>query len=194
MITLIFSSNKEKGRAILTQSGVTLFELLVAVLLLGMVSTMIYSVLNVGIGFAKKGEQHILAIEQEQGILALFHRQINSAWYDAKQRKIMISADDDMLRIFTHQPFIYKKAAGLVLAIYRYDAAEQAVYYTEKRDFYNVDYTEDYTPDFADMKFLVKAAKPLSWAYDPDTGGVTVTYGEKHYDFFPKCMPESPGI
>lgn len=187
-------------QTIFSQSGVTLFELMVAVLLLGMISTMIYSVLNVGITFADKGEKQILALEKEQGFLSLLHRQINSAWYNTKQKKIIIHADDDMLQIITHQPFLYR-SAGLVLAIYRYDASEQVVYYTEKRDFYNVDYNEDYTPDFEEMEFLLRTDTPVSWSYDSDevvevdgAAGVSVTYENKEFYFVPKCILKTPKV
>lgn len=196
MISRAFFYNREvlnTNKIIHNQRGVTLFELTVAVLLLGMISTMIYSVLNVGIRFADKGEKQILAIEKEQGFLSLLHRQVNSAWYNKKLKKIMIYADTDKLQILTLQPFIYR-SSGLVLAIYRYDAAEQMVYYTEKRDFYNIDYDEDYTPDFEEMQFLISTDSPITWSFEPDDEGVSVVYEEEEYYFVPKCIPTTPKV
>lgn len=170
-----------------SQAGVTLFELLVAVLLLALVSTMIYSVLNVGISFAAKGEKKIFAMSQEQGFFELLDRQITSAWYDPRQRKIRISADETTLKIFTHQPLLYRNV-GLVLAIYRYDPAENTVYYTEKRDYYNIDYTDDYVPALENMYFLLRTKSPLAWSYDEEAESVTVNYGDKQYELIPKCL------
>ena len=189
----IVAYQKHRGKGafpLVSQRGVTLFELMVAVLMLGLVSTMIYSVLNVGITFADKGERQIVAIEQEQGFLDLLHRQINSAWYDSKLKKIRVVAEDDTLKIFTRQPLLYR-ATGLVLAIYRFDPGEQTVYYTEKRDFYNIDYTDDYIPDFEDMYFLLNTKFPLEWSHDEETGSLFLTYGEKEYEFIPKCQKKT---
>jgi len=44
------------------QAGFTLFELIIAMLLVTMVSVMIYSILNVGIKFSDKGDKKILAL------------------------------------------------------------------------------------------------------------------------------------
>ena len=178
---------KQRSCPLVSQTGVTLFELMVAVLLLGMVSTMIYSLLNVGITFAEKGEAQILAMEQEHGLLDLLHRQINSAWYDTRLKKIRIVAEDDTLKIFTRQPLLYR-TAGLVLAIYRYDPAEQTLYYTEKRDYYNIDYTDEYVPDFDDMYFLLSPNKEVAWSQDEEAGSVSIEYGDKQYEFIPKCQ------
>lgn len=172
------------------QQGVSLFELLVAVLLLGMISAMIYSVLNVGITIAAKGEKKILAMEQEQGFLELLHRQVKGAWYDSKQRKIMIRGSEDLLQIFTRQPLLYNRTSGLILAIYRVNPGDNAVYYAEKRDYYNLDYTEEYAPDFDEMLRLYQPVSELAWSFDPETGGLTVTSGEKQYQLFPRCLPE----
>lgn len=182
---------KEIPTSLKNQQGVSLFELLVAVLLLGMISSMIYSVLNVGINIAAKGERKILAMEQEQGFLELVHRQVKGAMYDTKQRIMMIRAGDDLLQIFTRQPLLYNRTSGLVLAIYRIDPSDGAVYYGERRDYYNIDYTEDYAPDIEDMLLLFTPSKDLSWAYDPEAEaeGLTMTLGEREYQFFPRCLP-----
>lgn len=192
--TAIRFMTDERGKAmrprpLISQAGVTLFELMVAVLLLALVSTMIYSVLNVGISFADKGESQILAMEQEQGFLDLLHRQVSSAWYDPRQKKIRIVAEDDTLKIFTRQPLLYR-TTGLVLAIYRYEPGEQTVYYTEKRDYYNIDYTDDYMPDFEDMYYLLTTPNSVAWSHDEETGAVLLDYGERQYEFIPKCQKE----
>ncbi|MBU0728261.1 MAG: prepilin-type N-terminal cleavage/methylation domain-containing protein [Proteobacteria bacterium] len=167
--------------------GVTLFELMVAVLLLGMISTMIYSVLNVGITFSAKGENKILEIERKYAFLDLMHRQIHSALYNKTESRIMIAAQENILKIVTRSPMIYRQE-GLVLAIYRYDPIEEDVYYTEKRDFYNADYQDEYVPDFDDMRLLLHNAGSITFAYDPATAnGVQLEYLGESYDIVPRC-------
>ncbi len=182
---LIFKLNFTKNR-----QGFTLFELLVAVVLLAIISTMIYSVLNVGIKFNDKGEKQLSAQAHEHGLLELLRRQINSARYDQRKNEMQIAVQNDILRIVTRQPLIYR-AAGVVLAIYRFDDRHHTVYYTEKRDFYNVDYDEGYVPDQADMLALTKTAQPLSVVYDADEGVVFAQLDGKTFDFLPKCWPST---
>lgn len=189
-MTLNTQERSRRPSGLKNQQGVSLFELLVAVLLLGMISAMIYSVLNVGISIAAKGEKKILAIQQEQGFLEVLHRQVKGAWYDSKQRKIMIRGSEDLLHIFTRQPLLYNRTSGLILAIYRVNPADNAVYYAEKRDYYNQDYTEGYAPDFDEMLRLYQPVSELAWSYDPGTASLTVTSGEKQYQLFPRCLPE----
>lgn len=171
------------------QQGVSLFELLVAVLILGMISSMIYSVLNVGISITARGEKKILAMEREKGFLELLHRQVKGAMYDLKQRTIMIYGEEDKLQIFTRQPLLYNRTSGVVLAIYRINPGDGGIYYTEKRDYYNLDYGEDYTPEIEEMLLLYQPVAPLSWQYDSETGGLTVISGEKQYEFYPRSLP-----
>lgn len=169
-----------------SEKGFTLFEILIAMLLLGIISTMIYSVLNVGIKFSDKGEKRIHSLERERNLLALLHRQINCAWYDTQQKKIIISADNDILRLVTRSPLIHHKV-DLIWAVYRYRTDEKAVYYIEKKDFYNIEYDEEYVPDFEDMIMLSKDIKALVMTYDPESGeGVTVEYEGRRYEFMPK--------
>lgn len=170
----------------------TLFEIMVAVLLLGMISVMIYSVLNVGIRFADKGEHKILAIAREQGFISVLHRQVNSAYFDSDKKDVIISADGDILRIVTRSPLLYR-SAGLVLAIYRYSAMEQAVYYTEKRDYYNLDYDEEYVPDFEEMHIFLNSVSSLAMNYDTEEKALTVDYMDRQQVFTPRCAELEAG-
>ncbi len=176
-----------------SEKGFTLFEILIAMLLLGIISTMIYSVLSVGIKFSDKGEKRVHSLARERNFLALLHRQINCAWYDTQQKKIIISADNDILRLVTRSPLIHHKV-GLVLAVYRYRPDEKAVYYIEKKDFYNIEYDGEYVPEFNDMIMLSGDIEALVMTYDPESGeGVSVEYGGRHYEFMPKSMSGSAG-
>lgn len=166
--------------------GVTLFELLVAVLLLGLVSTMIYSMFDVSIRISAKGEARIEELAREQGLLELLGRQVNDAWYDVKQRRIRAAKQGELFQLYTRFPLLHRDA-GVVLAIYRYDEATRTLYYTEKRDFYNADYTPEFVPDQAEMRVLARFTRPLTLTYEAGSDLVSVAFGDDHYQFLPRC-------
>ena len=173
------------------QRGITLFELLVAVVLLGMVSAMIYSVLNVGINFSARGGKHLERLSREKNLLSLLRRQVNGAWYDLRFGKVEISGGDGVLRIVTRQPLLHRNA-GSVLAVYRVNAAEQALYYLEKKDYFNTEYGEQYLPDFSEMAKLYAGDQPVTLAFEPGKSRVLVSLGGEEFAFSPKCLP--PGV
>ena len=173
------------------QRGITLFELLIAVVLLGMVSTMIYSVLNVGIKFSARGGKHLETLSREKNLLSLVRRQVNGAWYDLRFGRVEISGGDGVLRIVTRQPLLHRDA-GSVLAVYRVNAAEQALYYLEKKDYFNTDYGEKYLPDFSEMVKMYGGERPVTLAFEPAQSRVVVTLGGEAFAFSPKCLP--PGV
>ncbi|MDA8160981.1 MAG: prepilin-type N-terminal cleavage/methylation domain-containing protein [Desulfobacteraceae bacterium] len=169
------------------QRGFTLFEVLIAMLLLAMVAGMLFSVISVGIKFTDQGNRRILAMERKYGFLSLISRQIASAVYDPTQKRILMWADDTAFKLVTRNPYIYPEA-GEVLAIYRYNADEQAIYYTEKRDYYNIDYGEKYVPDFKDMTIISRAESDFMVQYDQDTSPeVLLEYRGEQYSVVPKC-------
>ena len=173
------------------QHGITLFELLIAVVLLGMVSTMIYSVLNVGINFSARGEKHLETLTRVENLLSLLRRQVNGAWYDLRFGRVEISGGDGVLRIVTRQPLLHR-TAGTVLAVYRINEAEQALYYLEKVDYFNTEYGEKYLPDFSEMEKIYAAERPMTLAYEPEKSRVIVSLGGETFSFVPKCLP--PGV
>ncbi len=173
------------------QAGFTMFELLIAMTLLSMVSVMIYSILNVGIQFSSKGEAKILALERQYGFLSLLKLQVSSALYDAKEKKLLISADGTFFSIVTRSPFIYR-SAGVVLAVYRYDSGSQTIFYTEKKDYYNSGYDEDYLPDWDEMIELTHNEESFSINYDETLGPeVILEYRGEEYVFLPKCLNDN---
>lgn len=173
-----------------SKGGFTLFEVLIAMVLLAMVAAMLYSVLNVGIKFTDQGGRKILALERKYAFLTLVQRQISSAVYDSAKKRIIMSADAEAFKVVTRNPFIYPEA-GVVLAIYRYNAGERAIYYTEKRDYYNIDYGEDYVPGFDEMTVLARDEEPFSVQYDEEAGPeAVVTYRGEEYSLVPKCADE----
>ncbi len=184
------AGNDRRRQLKIPESGFTLFELLVAVLLLAMISAMIYSVLNVGIKFADQGEKKILTMERRLSLVDLLQRQVKSAWYDETRRKAVISSRDNVFRLVTRCPFSYP-FAGLVLAFYRFDPAEGTVYYLEKRDFYNSDYDEEYVPDFDEMRELLKDVASFALDYDEENGVVKLEFAEREYEFLPWCREKN---
>ena len=168
--------------------GFTLLELLVAVLLLAMISTMIYSALRESINFSARGEARLQELARRQGLLELLGRQVREAWFDARQRRIQVTQEHDMLQIYTRFSLLHRDA-GLVLAIYRYDQATATIYYLEKLDFYNAGYRADFVPPLAEMQVLARLSTPFAFAYDPRTDLVTVSLGQASYEFLPRCHP-----
>lgn len=168
-----------------SQRGVTLFELLVAMLMLVMVSAMLYSVLNVGVNFSAKGESRIQIVEQERAFLDLLRRQVHGIRYDTKQKKLQIFAAGNLLKMVTSTS-ILARDAGLVLAIYVNDAENEILYYTEKVDFYNIDYQDDFQPSLEEMTVLMKDVVGLEMQYGED-GTLKVTYAGREHELFPRC-------
>jgi len=169
------------------ESGFSLFELMIAMLLLTMVSVMIYSVLNVGIKFSAQGGKRILAMERKYGFMSLLQSQIMSAVYDTREKRLLMAAGEDMFKVVTRNPYRYPDV-GMVLAVYRYDPGDGTVYYLEKRDYYNPDYGEDYVPDFEDMTVLATGESGFSVAYDEAAGPeVVVEYRGEEFVLVPKC-------
>jgi prepilin-type N-terminal cleavage/methylation domain-containing protein len=165
--------------------GFTLLELMVAVLLLAMVSTMIGSVLHAGINFSSQGEQRLLSMEREHGFLNLLRGQVRAAYFDERRRQVLISADAGILRLVTRAPLL-NRGSGPVLAVYRYHEEEGRLYYLEKRDYYHLEYDRQYLPEFAEMRPLIKIGEPPMLAYDPDDGTVAIHFAGQEYEFFPK--------
>ncbi len=172
------------------QGGFTLFEVMVAVLLLAMVSSMMYSILNVSIKFSEKGEKKIVIMERRHALLSLLERQIKSAWYDDRLKQVVITAQDEVFRIVTRSPLLYPHA-GTVLALYRYDPDVRVLYYTEKRDFYNIDYDNEFIPEYEDMMVLFDNAPLLTFSYPEDSSMVTISLDEETFEFRPWCQVAS---
>ena len=165
--------------------GMTLLEVMVAMLLLTMVTAMVYSIMDRAIVFSEKGEKKLLALEQRQALLSLLERQVRSGWYDDKQKKVLISGDEEVLRLVTRSPLLYA-GHGTVLALYSYDPAEQTLYYTERKDFYNPDYDE-VVPEWDEMEVLLEKSGDFELLFDEDVGKVTLAWQGKEYEFWPWC-------
>lgn len=168
-----------------SQRGVTLVELMVAMLLLVMVTSMLYSVLNVGIKFSQKGEARLAVIERERSFLNLLHRQIHGVWYDKPRKKLMIDVQGNLLKMVTTAPLI-ERHAGLVMAVYLYDSGDRVIYYTEKLDYYNDDYNDSYSPSPEEMVVLLSDVDEIGWQYDQAEGEVAVSYLGQNFEILPR--------
>ena len=181
----------KKQKILQNQAGFSLFELMVAVLLLAMVSVMIYSVLSVGIKFSDKGSRKILEMERRYGFISLLQRQIKSAVYDVKKKEILMSGDAETFRVVTRNPYIYQ-SAGVVLAIFRYNSSESSIFYTEKRDYYNIDYDDEYVPEYDDMILLAVDEESFDIQYEQDASPeVTIEYRGEEYTLVPSCADKA---
>jgi prepilin-type N-terminal cleavage/methylation domain-containing protein len=167
------------------QKGVTLIELLVAMLLLVMVTAMLYSVLNVGIKFSRKGEARLAVLGLERSFLRLLDRQVHGVWYDTRQKKPLIAVDRHLLKMVTSSPLI-EHGAGLVLALYLYDPGDRVLYYAEKLDFFNVDYDEGYSPAPDEMLVLLREVDALDWQYSETEGELVFSYLDATHVLFPR--------
>lgn len=176
-----------------SQKGVTLIELLVAMLLLVMVTSMLYSVLNVGIKFSRKGEDRLASLELERSFLAVLHRQVYGAWHDKLKKKVIISTERDMLKMVTTSPLIGGDG-GLALVVYWYDSGDRTLYYTEKPDFFNIDYQENYFPSDDEMIVLLRDVDDLDWQFDENEGLLTVSYLGKSFEMTPRAWHPEVGL
>lgn len=167
------------------RDGLSLLEVMVALLLLTIASTMIYSMLNRSIFFADKGENKTQEIEEHYALISLLQRQVLSGWFNPRTKKVVISGENNLLRLATATPF-QARPGQVVMAFYRYNQEDNTLYYLEKRDFYNPEYL-DMTPDFSDMTALVTVPHGLDLEFDAEASTVTVNYGGDTYEFRPWC-------
>lgn len=172
------------------ERGVTLLELLVAMLILAMVSIMLYSILNVGISFSRKGEVRARQAGRERAFMELLHRQVQGAWFDGKQKKVLIESSGNQLKLVTNAPLL-NRDLGVVLAVYLYDPDADILYYTEKKDFYNADYRDSFRANPREMLVLMREAGGLAWEYLPQAGGLKVSCRGRQHTLAVRCwLPE----
>ena len=168
----------------LTDRGFTLLEVMVAMVMLTMLASMVYSVLHAGIGLAEKGEALLVELQQEQGLIALLQRQVRSCRYGEVSKKIDIMAEGGLLKIITRASVLFP-GGGLVLAVYRYDSDHNRIYYLEKRDYYSADYGEDYVPDYSEMMVLLEDSGEVEFTYDDEEDTLHLKYLGQEIEFRP---------
>lgn len=167
------------------RNGLSLLEVMVALLLLAITTSMIYSMLNRSIFFADKGESKTAAIEEQYALVSLLQRQVQSGWYDPRTKKVVIAGEENFLRLATAIPF-QARPGQVVMAFYRYNPEEKTLYYLEKKDFYNADYAE-LVPDYSEMTALLTTTRALNLGYDEEGTTVTLDFGGHTYEFQPWC-------
>jgi len=173
--------------------GITLLELMVAMLIMALVATMLYSVLNLGINFSRKGEVRARELGRERALLELLHRQVHGAWSDRIQKKVLIGGIGNELKLVTTAPLLYRDQ-GVVLAIYLYDPKEDILYYTEKKDFYKPDYFLDgFEADSKEMMVLAKGIGNIQLEYKADLGQVNIVFHGRSYDLPIRCWNKDGG-
>jgi prepilin-type N-terminal cleavage/methylation domain-containing protein len=165
--------------------GLSLLEVMVALLLLTIASTMIYSMLNRSIFFAQKGERKSQEIEEHYALVSLLQRQVQSGWFNPRTKTVVISGEENFLRLATATPF-QARPGQVVMAFYRYNPEDKTLYYLEKKDFYNADYS-DLIPEYNEMTALVTVPRGLSLDFDEEAITVTLSYGSRSYEFRPWC-------
>ncbi|MBU0680666.1 MAG: prepilin-type N-terminal cleavage/methylation domain-containing protein [Proteobacteria bacterium] len=168
-----------------TRAGLSLLEVMVALLLLTVASTMIYSMLDRSLFFADKGEGKSQEIEEHYALVSLLQRQVQSGWLNPATKKVLISGEQDCLRLATAIPF-QARAGQVVMAFYRYNPDDNTLYYLEKKDFYNTEYTE-LVPEYSEMTALVTVSRGLRLDFDEESNTVTLRYGTQSYAFRPWC-------
>lgn len=172
------------------QQGFTLLEVMIATLIFSMISVLIFSMLNRSFDFTAKGEERVLQVERHYGFINLVRRQVQGAWYDLQQKEMQIrNVTENQFALVTTSSLMYGPAT-LVMAFYEFDPGEATLYYTERRDFYNPDYLDEF-PDRAGMIPLLKPEGTFSLQADPDSDFVTLRYGTETYVFHPFCTKES---
>lgn len=173
--------------------GITLLELMVAMLIMALVATMLYSVLNLGINFSRKGEVRAREMGRERALLELLHRQIHGAWYDRIQKKVLIGGTGKELKMVTTAPLLYRDQ-GVVLAIYLYEPKEDILYYTEKIDFFNPTYFQDgFEADRKEMLALVKGVGDIQMEYKAELGQINIISHGRSYDLPVRCWNKDGG-
>lgn len=170
-------------------AGLSLLEVMVALLLLTIAAAMIASMLDRSLFFADRGEGKSREIEEHYALVALLQRQVQAGWFNPRTKKVEISGDRDLVRLVTAIPF-QAGTGRVVMAFYRYNPDDNTLYYLEKKDFYNTEYS-DMVPDYSEMTALISGARGLGLEFDETTTTVTLTYGPRSYAFRPWCAARS---
>jgi prepilin-type N-terminal cleavage/methylation domain-containing protein len=172
------------------QSGFTLLEVMISIFIFGLISALVFSILDRSFVFSAKGEARVLEIEQQYGLINLVRRQVQGAWFDQKRKKVHISSEtENRFALITTSSLMYSPSV-LVMAFYEFDPRDSMLYYTERRDFYNLDYRDE-PPATEDMIPLLHIEGDFSLQADPDSDFVILLFKNKKYVFHPFCTEQS---
>ncbi len=171
------------------QRGLTLLEVMISILIFSMISVLIFSILDRSALFTTKGEEQVRKLEQHYNLTLLVRRQVQGAWIDPATKSPNINQlSDQQFSVITTSSIMYP-AASLILAFYEFDPDTGTLYYTERRDFYNPDYNDNFPPQ-DDMIPLLKTDKPFQLYTGEDSSLVTLVLAGKEYRFYPMCLKQ----
>lgn len=166
--------------------GFTLLEVMISVLIFSMISVLIFSILDRSVLFTAKGEEQVRELEQHYNLTLLVRRQVQGAWIDPATKSPRLNQlSDQQFSIITTGSIMYP-VASLVIAFYEFDPDTGTLYYTERRDFYNPEYTDHFPPQEGMIPLLV-TDKPLQLHSEEESNLVTLVLAGKEYRFHPMC-------
>ncbi len=108
--------------SLITSEGFTLIEMLLAVSIFAMVTTIIFSSFRTGLGAWEKGEQDIDFFQKTRSVSELLYREINSAYpysitpgvLDKHKKFFAFFGKSDSLKLVSHAN-LHRRAGGLSL-------------------------------------------------------------------------------
>lgn len=173
-----------------TTNGFTLLEVMISILMFSMISVLIFSMLDRSFVFTAKGEAQVLRLEQQYGLINLVRRQVQGAWLDPKQKKVHLNSENEyQFSIITTSSLMFQ-GSPLVIAFYEFNPGDATLYYTERKDYYNPDYVDQF-PDLEEMIPLLHVPEPFSLQADAESDFVTLFFNNEHYIFHPFCTQYS---
>ncbi len=170
-------------------NGFTLLEVMISIVIFGMISTLIFSILDRSFVFTEKGEAKILKIEQQNGFIDLVRRQVQGAWVDPRRRTTHINSENEQQFSIVTTSSIMFAGSPLVVAFYEFEPSTNTVYYTERKDFYNPDYVEQF-PNQEEMIPLLNVDDSFSLQTDENSDFVILFLNNKEYIFHPFCTKQ----
>jgi prepilin-type N-terminal cleavage/methylation domain-containing protein len=175
------------------QRGLTLLEVMISVLIFSMISVLIFSILDRSAAFTAKGDKRVRTLEQNYNLSSLIRRQVQGAWIDQKQQKAGINQLSDLqISIITTSSIMYPPTT-LVIAFYDFDEESGTLFYTERRDFYNQDYNDQFPP-IEEMIPLLVTDQPFRLQTTEESNLVSLTLAGKQYTFHPFCLQQDEEI
>lgn len=169
------------------QQGLTLLEVMISVLIFSMISVLIFSILDRSVVFTAKGEKRVRSLEQHYSLTNLVRKQVQGAFI-TKSTITINTPSDHQFSIITTASIMYPPST-LIVAFYDFDPQTGILYYTERRDFYNLEYGEQF-PAIEEMIPLLTSSAPFSLERQEDSNWVTLKLAGKTYTFHPFCIQQ----
>ena len=175
------------------QHGLTLLEVMISMLIFSMISVLIFSILDRAALFTTKGEAQVRAIEQQYNLVSLIRRQVQGAWIDTATKKVRLQQPtDQQFSIITTASIMYPSPT-LVIAFYDFDPESGVLYYSERRDFYNPDYSDQF-PEREEMITLLTTTSAFQLQMPEESSSVSLTFAGEQYTFHPMCIQQEDSL